>query len=69
VQKVWSFRTEHMFMEKVLKNLFSKLRKMIHSKTEAERIDALNELFPYVKKDVKGTLEAMDGYPVTFQNS
>ncbi len=28
---------------------------------------ALDELFPYVKNDVKGTMEAMDGYPVTFR--
>ncbi len=61
------FRTEHMFYGKGSEEPLFKLRKMIHSKTEAERIDALNELFPYVKKDVKGTLEAMDGYPVTFR--
>jgi pyruvate,orthophosphate dikinase len=40
------------------------LRKMIISKTEEERRKALEELFPYVKKDIKGTLEAMDGFPV-----
>ncbi len=28
---------------------------------------ALNELFPYVKRDMKGTLVAMDGLPVTFR--
>ena len=39
---------------------------MIHSNTEVER-SALNELFPHVKHDVKGTMEAMDGYPVTFR--
>ena len=43
------------------------LRKMIVSKTEAERRKALDELFPYVKKDIKATLEAMDGYPVVIR--
>ncbi|MCS7052846.1 MAG: pyruvate, phosphate dikinase [Ignavibacterium sp.] len=61
------FRTEHMFYGKGSEEPLFILRKMIHSKTEAERIAALNELFPYVKKDVKGTLLAMDGYPVTFR--
>lgn len=61
------FRTEHMFYGKGSEEPLFILRKMIHSKTESERISALNELFPYVKKDVKGTLLAMDGYPVTFR--
>lgn len=61
------FRTEHMFYGKNSEEPLFKLRKMIHSKSEEERVAALNELFPYVKKDVKGTMEAMDGYPVTFR--
>lgn len=61
------FRTEHMFYGKNSEEPLFKLRKMIHSKTKQERVDALNELFPYVKKDVKGTMEAMDGFPVTFR--
>ncbi|MBM4171842.1 MAG: pyruvate, phosphate dikinase [Ignavibacteria bacterium] len=61
------FRTEHMFYGKNSEEPLFKLRKMIHSNTEQERVSALNELFPYVKNDVKGTLEAMDGYPVTFR--
>ncbi len=61
------FRTEHMFYGKNSEEPLFKLRKMIHSKTKEERVAALNELFPYVKKDVKGTMEAMDGYPVTFR--
>jgi pyruvate,orthophosphate dikinase len=61
------FRTEHMFYGKNSEEPLFKLRKMIHSKTEDERIAALNELFPYVKKDVKETMDAMDGYPVTFR--
>ncbi len=61
------FRTEHMFYGKFSEQPLFLLRKMIVSKTEAERRKALNELFPFVKKDIKGTLEAMNGYPVTFR--
>lgn len=61
------FRTEHMFYGKNSEEPLFYLRKMIASKTEAERRAALNELFPYVKRDVKGTMEAMDGFPVTFR--
>lgn len=61
------FRTEHMFYGKGSEEPLFKLRKMIVSKTTEERIAALNELFPFVKKDIKGTLEAMDGYPVTIR--
>jgi len=61
------FRTEHMFYgENSDKPLFI-LRKMIASKTLDERKNALDELFPYVKEDIKSTLEAMDGFPVTFR--
>ena len=55
------FRTEHMFYGKGSDEPLFILRKMIISKTEEERKKALDELFPYVKKDIKGTLEAMDG--------
>ncbi|MGE5309376.1 MAG: pyruvate, phosphate dikinase, partial [Deltaproteobacteria bacterium] len=58
------FRTEHMFYGKGSDEPLFILRKMIISKTTEERIKALNELFPYVKKDIKATMEAMDGYPV-----
>jgi pyruvate,orthophosphate dikinase len=61
------FRTEHMFYGKNSEEPLFKLRKMIHSKTKEERVAALAELFPHVKHDVKGTMEAMDGYPVTFR--
>jgi pyruvate,orthophosphate dikinase len=43
------------------------LRKMIVSKTEKERRVALNELYKYVKKDVKDTLNIMNGLPVTIR--
>jgi len=61
------FRTEHMFYGKDCEEPLFKLRKMIVSKTENERRKALDELFPYVKKDMKGTLEAMEGLPVTIR--
>lgn len=61
------FRTEHMFYGQNAEEPLFKLRKMIHSKTLAERKAALDELFPHVKHDVKGTMAAMDGYPVTFR--
>jgi len=43
------------------------LRKMIMSKTVAERRNALDELFPFVKKDIKATLAAMEGFPVVIR--
>jgi len=61
------FRTEHMFYGKNAEKPLFILRKMIASKSEAERRNALNELFPFVKEDVKGTMAAMDGFPVTFR--
>ncbi len=61
------FRTEHMFYGKGSDQPLFLLRKMILSKTEAERRAALDELFGHVKAVVKGTLEAMDGLPVTIR--
>lgn len=61
------FRTEHMFYGKNSEEPLFILRKMIMSSTEAERKSALEELFPYIKKDMKGTIEAMDGFPVTIR--
>ena len=61
------FRTEHMFYGKHSEQPLFLLRKMIISGSEAERRNALNELFPYVKADIKGTIEAMDGFPVTIR--
>ncbi|HUL45001.1 MAG TPA: pyruvate, phosphate dikinase [Bacteroidota bacterium] len=63
-QGIGLFRTEHMFYGKGSEEPLFRLRKMIISRTAEERRRALDELYPYVKKDVKGTLEAMDGYPV-----
>jgi pyruvate,orthophosphate dikinase len=58
------FRTEHMFYGKGSDEPLFVLRKMIMSKSEAERKKAVDELFPYVKRDIKGTMEVMDGLPV-----
>jgi pyruvate,orthophosphate dikinase len=61
------FRTEHMFYGKNSEEPLFRLRKMIISHDEKERRTALDELFPYVKKDIKATLEVMDGLPVTIR--
>jgi pyruvate, orthophosphate dikinase len=61
------FRTEHMFYGKGAEQPLFLLRKMILSANEAERRIALDELSGYVKKDMKSTLEAMNGLPVTFR--
>jgi pyruvate,orthophosphate dikinase len=61
------FRTEHMFYGKGSEQPLFLLRKMILSADEPERRKALDELFHFVKKDMKATLAAMDGLPVTFR--
>ncbi len=61
------FRTEHMFYGEGSDEPLFMLRKMIVSKNESERRTALNDLYNYVKKDVKDTLTIMKGYPVTIR--
>jgi pyruvate,orthophosphate dikinase len=61
------FRTEHMFYGLNSEKPLFILRKMIISNTVEERKKALEELFPFVKNDIKGTLEAMQGFPVTIR--
>ncbi len=61
------FRTEHMFYGEGSEQPLFLLRKMIMSKTETERRKALNELYIYVKKDIKDTMKVMKGYPVTIR--
>ncbi|WP_317207196.1 pyruvate, phosphate dikinase [Chryseobacterium koreense] len=61
------FRTEHMFYGEGSEKPLFLLRKMIMSTTVKERKEALNELFKFVKKDIKATLEVMDGNPVTIR--
>jgi pyruvate, orthophosphate dikinase len=61
------FRTEHMFYGEGSDQPLFCLRKMILSKTENERKIALSELYPFVKASLKGTMEAMEGFPVTIR--
>lgn len=61
------FRTEHMFYGEASDQPLFLLRKMILSNTVAERHQALEELFPFMKASIKNTLEAMDGLPVTIR--
>lgn len=61
------FRTEHMFYGEGSEQPLFLLRKMIVSKTVEERREALDELFGYVKKDIKDTLLVMNGHPVTIR--
>ena len=61
------FRTEHMFYGENSEQPLLLLRKMIVSKNEEERREALNELFIYVKSDIMQTMAVMDGHPVTIR--
>ena len=61
------FRTEHMFYGQHSEKPLFYLRKMILAKNTQERVAALAELYPYIKRSVKDTLVAMEGLPVTFR--
>jgi pyruvate, orthophosphate dikinase len=61
------FRTEHMFYGEGSDKPLFLLRKMIMSRTAEERRHALEELFPFVKNDIKATMAVMDGRPVTIR--
>ena len=61
------FRTEHMFYGKGSDEPLFLLRKMILSKSVEERTSVLKKLFRFVKSDIKATLAAMDGLPVTIR--
>jgi pyruvate,orthophosphate dikinase len=61
------FRTEHMFYGKGSEEPLFILRKMIMSGSETERRKILEELYPFVKRDMKATLEIMGERPVTFR--
>ena len=56
-------------MVKVQNSLLFLLRKMILSANETERRKALDELFSFVKKDMKATMAAMDGSACNIQAS
>jgi pyruvate,orthophosphate dikinase len=66
-QGIGLMRTEHMFYGKNSAEPLFRLRKMIVSETQEERAKAVSELYPYVKKDIKGVLEAMNGLPVVMR--
>jgi pyruvate,orthophosphate dikinase len=66
-QGIGLFRTEHMFYGEGSDKPLFLLRKMIMSKTLAERKAALAELFPFVKSDIKATMEALNGLPITIR--
>ena len=61
------FRTEHMFYGKGSEEPLFILRKMIMAGSAAERRETLMELYPFVKRDMKATLEVMGERPVTFR--
>ncbi|MDR0330900.1 MAG: pyruvate, phosphate dikinase [Chitinispirillales bacterium] len=61
------FRTEHMFYGEGSDEPLGYLRQMILSKTVQERRAALDKLFPFVKRDLKATMQAMAGFPVTIR--
>jgi pyruvate,orthophosphate dikinase len=61
------FRTEHMFYGEGSDEPLFLLRKMIMSNSRTERLHVLKELAPFMKEDIKLTLEVMDGLPVTIR--
>lgn len=61
------FRIEHMFYGKNSEAPLAKLRNMILANNTKERIEALNELEPYIRDAAKGTLKVMNGKPLTFR--
>lgn len=61
------FRTEHMFYGADSEKALFLLRKMILSRSRDERMQALDELFPFVKREISHTLDVMDGLPVTLR--
>ncbi len=61
------FRIEHMFYGEGSEEPLFVLRKIIHAANDEERNVAIDELAPFVKRDIKATLEVMDGLPVTIR--
>ncbi|MCD4749492.1 MAG: pyruvate, phosphate dikinase [Thermoanaerobaculales bacterium] len=61
------FRTEHMFYGAGSEEPLFILRKMIMADTEDDRKAALEELYAFVKRDMKATLDVMAGMPVTIR--
>ncbi len=61
------FRTEHMFYGEGADEPLFLLRKMIMAGDLKARRAALEELYPFVKKDYKATFATMEGLPVTIR--
>ncbi len=61
------FRTEHMFYGEHSDEPLFLLRQMILSDGVKERKASLKKLFKFVKRDIKATLKAMSGLPVTIR--
>jgi pyruvate,orthophosphate dikinase len=61
------FRIEHMFYGEGSEEPLSYLVQMILAGNEKERRAALDKLFPLMKKDLKATMKAMEGYAVTIR--
>jgi pyruvate,orthophosphate dikinase len=57
-------RTEHMFFAE---DRLAIVQEMILADSSEERMNALDKLLPFQKKDFKGIFEAMDGLPVTIR--
>ena len=61
------FRIEHMFYGEGSEDPLFHLQEMIMANSQEERKTALDLLFPYMKNDIKETLRAMQGLPVTIR--
>ncbi|HEX3020018.1 MAG TPA: pyruvate, phosphate dikinase [Chitinispirillaceae bacterium] len=61
------FRTEHMFYGEGSDEPLFLLRKMIMSTGAQERQEALDQLSVFVKRDVKATMEELNGLPFTIR--
>lgn len=61
------FRIEHMFYGEGSEEPLFHLQEMIMANSQKERKVALDSLFPFMKNDIKETLRAMKGLPVTIR--
>ena len=61
------FRIEHMFYGEGSEEPLFHLQEMIMANSQEERRTALDSLFPFMKNDIKETLRAMKGLPVTIR--
>ena len=61
------FRIEHMFYGEGSEEPLFHLQEMIMANNQEERKTALDLLFPFMKNDIRETLRAMKGLPVTIR--